>query len=93
MNLSPFLVLWALLAAVVLAMIAWRSSLARKEDDTLHVSVSDATPVQSQVSLAGKLEKIDKWGKLLTIVAIAYGVLLGAAYLWQFWTNSAISRG
>ena len=93
MNLSPFLVLWALLAAVVLLMMAWRQALARKENDTLHVSVADNAPVVEQTVLATKLEKIDKWGKLLTIIAIVYGAILGAAYLWQFWTSSAISRG
>jgi len=93
MSLTPFLVLWLLLACVVLAMIAWRSALARKEDDTLHVSVADRAPIAQQVSLAGKLEKIDKWGKTLTIAAVVYGAVIGAAYLWQFWNTSATTPG
>jgi hypothetical protein len=92
-NLGPFLYLWALLAVLVLAMIAWRQALARKEDDTLHVSVAENAPVSQQVTLAAKLEKIDKWGKMLTIIALGYGLLLGAVYLYQFWMSSAVTRG
>ena len=92
MNLTPLALLWGVLTAVVLILAAMRGKLARNENDTLHVSVADKA-VEEQVVLATKLEKIEKWGKLLTIIAVAYGVLLGAAYLWQFWNSSAISRG
>jgi len=36
-NLIPFIVLWSLLAASVIAMIVWRKMVANQEDDTIHV--------------------------------------------------------
>jgi len=86
MNLTPFLVVWIVLAVAVMVMIVWRKLVASHEDDNLHVldggGVQQAT---AQTVLAQKLDVIDKWGKLLTIIAVAYGVLLGLAYAYQGW--------
>jgi hypothetical protein len=87
-SLFPFFVFWVLLALSVLAMIAYRASVSRKEDDTLHVS-SSAAAIPEQVTIAARLEKIDKWGKTLTIVAVVYGLLLAALFLYQNWVQSA----
>jgi hypothetical protein len=81
-NLTPFLVLWMALSLVVVAMIVYRKLVARQEDDMLHVLHGSLTP---QIVVAHKLDVIDKWGKLLTVIAVVYGVLLGAAYIWQAW--------
>jgi hypothetical protein len=85
-NLFPFLVSWSILAAVVLAMIAWRKLVARHEDRFVHVSGS--APLSQQTKVAQKLDRIDKWGKTLTAVVIALGLLLVAAYFWQGWTRA-----
>jgi hypothetical protein len=80
-DLHPFLYLWIVLAAVVGVLFGWRQSVARKEDDTVHL-LHGAAPSQ-QVSLSQKLDQIDRWGKLATIVAVAYGVILGGLYIYQ----------
>ena len=87
-SLFPFFMFWAFLAVVIIAMIAYRAAVSRKEDDTLHVS-NTAAAIPEQVTLAAKLEKIDKWGKLLTIIAVVYGLLLAAVFLYQNWVQSA----
>ena len=64
-----FLILWVVLAVTVLALFVWRKTVARNEDDNLHVL--DGAAVQQtrqQAAVAQKLELIDKWGKILTIV-------------------------
>ena len=86
-NLVPYLVIWVVLAAVVIVLFAWRQAVARKEDDTVHVLGNDTSPEQNVV--AQKLEMIDKWGKLATLVAVVFGVLLGAAYIAQVWINTS----
>ena len=85
MNISliPFIVLWIVLAAVVLAMILWRQVVSRHEDENLHVM--DTGAVSHQVEIAHKLDVIDKWGKLLTIITVVYGLVLGALYLYRSW--------
>ena len=84
-HLIPFIVIWAILAVVVIVLIAWRKAVSVHEDDSLHVSQAGAS--QQQVGLAAKLDQIDKWGKMLTVVTVAYGVALAAIYVYQSWVS------
>jgi hypothetical protein len=81
MNLSlfPLLVVWMVLALGVLALFLWRQSVARGEDDSLHVMHGELT---EQTSLVQKLEKIDKWGKIMTVITVVLGLLIAAAYVY-----------
>jgi len=85
-NFTPLTVIWALLALVVLAMAGYRKSISGQEDETLHLG----DPVESthQVQVAHKLDVIDKWGKLLTVVVAVYGLLLAIAYTYQNWIRA-----
>ena len=84
-NFIPFLASWIVLAAGVIAMIAWRKVVTRQEDDSLHVLDSGAAT--HQVDVTHKLDVIDKWGKILTAVTVGYGLVLGALYLYQSWVE------
>ena len=68
MNLLPYFIAWAALAIVVLILALMRRQIAIREDDSLHIGTGEAALVTEQVQTAKKLESIDKWGKLLTIV-------------------------
>ena len=78
-NLMPFVLVWAALALSVLVLFGWRQSVARNEDDSLHVMHGALT---QQTSIAQKLEVIDKWGKILTVIAVVLGLLLAGAFIW-----------
>ena len=84
-DIRPFFAIWVVLAAVVIALLVWRQVVARNEDDTIHVSGGGAA---QQTVVATQLEKIDKWGKLLTIIAVVYGLIIAAIYGYQFWVSS-----
>ena len=85
----PFVILWVLLALTVLMLFVWRKSVSSKEDDNLHVlDGASAAKSAEQVVLAQKLDLIDKWGKIATIVTVVYGVILGALYVWQSWVQN-----
>ena len=86
LDLRPFFVLWIALATIVIALIVRRKMVAIHEDDTLHVL--DSGPVAEQVAIAHKLDQIDKWGKILTVIAVVFGLLVGAAYIYQVWMQS-----
>ena len=86
-DLRPFFALWIVLATLVIALIVWRKMVASHEDDTLHVL--QGAPIPQQHALAQKLELIDKWGKILTVIAVVFGLLVGAAYVYQVWVQSA----
>jgi uncharacterized membrane-anchored protein len=92
MNLMPFLILLGALAVTLLVLFAWRKTVARNEDDNLHVM--DGAAVQQtaqQAAVAQKLELIDKWGKILTLVTIIYGAIVGGLYMYQtFIQNSRV---
>ena len=64
-----------------------RKSVASNEDDSLHMMQGAA--VAKQVSIAHKLEVIDKWGKILTAVTVGFGLVLGAAYTYQNWVTAS----
>jgi hypothetical protein len=66
-----------MLALAVIVLLVWRKMVASKEDDQLHVLHGAVT---DQVSVASKLDAIDKWGKILTVVAVVLGLLIAAAY-------------
>ena len=77
-NFLPLLVVWIALALGVMALFLWRQTVARGEDDSLHVMHGALT---QQTSLAQKLDVIDKWGKILTVITVVFGLLLAAAYI------------
>ncbi|HEX3743499.1 MAG TPA: hypothetical protein VHW09_06205 [Bryobacteraceae bacterium] len=89
MNFLPLTILWSLLGVSVLALFIWRKAVSTKEDDSLHVL--DGASVEKsaqQAVVAQKLDLIDKWGKILTVVALLYGVILGGLYAWQVWVQN-----
>ena len=87
-NLLPLLVVWTVLALAVLAMFIWRRSVASSEDDTLHLMHGTLT---QQTTVAQKLDVIDKWGKILTVITVLFGLLIAAAYvLAQFSGRSSL---
>ena len=87
LDLRPFMVLWGVLAVAVLVLLAWRKSVAKNEDDSLHLSVGNAA--HQQTTIAQKLDQIDKWGKTLTVITVIYGLLLAAVYLYQGWMRAS----
>ncbi len=88
MNLLPLLVVWSVLVLGVLALFVWRQAVARNEDDSLHVMHGVIT---QQTSLAQKLDVLDKWGKIMTVVTVVVGLLIAAAYVYgQFAGRSSV---
>jgi hypothetical protein len=86
-NFTPFTVLLLLLSLAVLALAGYRKIVSVKDDETIHLA-GNLAAVNQQAVVAHKLEVIDKWGKLLTVIAVVYGLLLAAAFTWQTWLIS-----
>jgi len=83
-NLLPYAVFWGVLAIVVVCLIIYRRSVSIQEDDSIHL---EGNVPAEQATIAHKLEAIDRWGKTLTVVAVVYGVVLAAIYMYQIWNN------
>lgn len=89
MNLmNIWVILWLILGAIVALLALYRKLISSHEDDIVHVS-GETTALTKQESMAHKLETIDHWGKILTIVLAGYGLILGAWILYALWQQSA----
>ena len=88
-NLLPFTVLWMLLASIVVGLLLYRKWVAKDEDETLHLADCESGLRSQQVTVAHKLESIDRWGKVLTAIALVYGLVVGAGYLYQSWVAAS----
>lgn len=75
---SIWVILWICLALSVVGLALYRKMLASHDDDVVHVRPGVSRVVQ-------KLDKIDFWGKTLTLVLIVYGLMLAAWLLYQLW--------
>ena len=80
----PSIIVWGVVALGVIGLIIKRKMIASKEDDTLHVLHGTLT---EQSAVANQLEVIDKWGKILTTVAVVMGLLIAAAYVYESFFN------
>jgi len=93
MTIVPFAALWACLVVAVIGLAVYRRIIALREDDCIHVAAAEAGNILGQISIAHKLEVVDRWGKILTILAVSSGVVLGAAYLYYLWNQSMVPVG
>ncbi len=85
---SPFVVLWVALALVVIGLLVYRRFVAAGEDDLIHVSDEGGSAASHQMTVAHRLDQIDKWGKILTTLVVIYGVILGAVYVYRGWVSA-----
>jgi hypothetical protein len=88
MNLTPLVILWSILALAVLGLALYRKLVANHEDDLIHIGPGEEKLIPQQVQIAAKLEVVDRWGKTLTVIVAATGLLIAAAYLYLAWEAS-----
>ncbi|MEZ5400985.1 MAG: hypothetical protein R2729_15045 [Bryobacteraceae bacterium] len=88
MNLIPLVAIWAVMAVAVLALAVIRMMSASHEDDTIHLREGDAGVIRQQDAYASRIAWMDRWGKTLTIVTVAYGLVLVGVYFYQLWMES-----
>jgi hypothetical protein len=83
-----FVVTWICLGVATLTLALWRKLLSRNEDDLIHVEEWKEPLIPEQVNMAHKLDVIDRWGIMLTVLTTIVGLLLATAYLYQGWVGS-----
>ena len=90
-TLLPYAVIWAALALIVLGLAFYRRTVASHEDDCLHIRDDEASMLAQQGVLAHKLDMIDRWGKILTVVVAVYGGVLGVLFVYWSWVEKNAS--
>lgn len=83
MSFVLFVAIWCALAAMVLVLALARKILSLREDDLIHLGPGEEKMIPKQVETFSKIQRIDQWGKALTIFVAASGLLLGALYLYK----------
>ena len=86
---NPFVIFWIVLGVVVLALAVYRKAISRREDDIVHLAAGSASQLTNQASTAQRLQKVDFWGKTLTIVLAVYGFVLLAYFVYAEYINSS----
>ena len=90
MSFMPFaLVVWLAIASAVIGLAVYRKLIARNEDDSIHIGEGDRPRVAMQAAIAGRLDLVDKWGKALTVIAVALGAILAAITVYQTWIDTS----
>lgn len=89
-NLVAHMVVWAVLATIVVALALYRRRIYMKSDEIVHLMDAEAPLVAGQATAAQKLEKLDRWGKILTAVVILYAVGIAGYYLYKSFTDTSI---
>jgi hypothetical protein len=81
-------IVWAALTLFVITLAVVRKFTARNEDDLVHLSGAADAVISQQFQVANKLDKIDTWGKRLTVVDAVFGFVLVVVSLYFTWQNS-----
>lgn len=91
MNWILHISILSVVAVVVIVLLFIRKNVSGAEDDTIHIQDAEASLVNQQMAIARKLEAIDRWGKLFTLVLILYGLFLAGMYVYVGWVESSTS--
>ena len=81
-------IVWAALTLFVISLAIIRKFTARNEDDLVHLSGAADQVITQQLTVANRLDSIDHWGKLLTVVDVVFGFALFAITLYITWQHS-----
>ena len=87
MQISLYLIGWAVLAVAVLALAGYRLSLSHRETDVLHLASGEGGLISGQTELASRIKQVSRWGEVLTVVVVLYGLGLLAQYIYGLWTQ------
>ncbi len=85
---SPFFLILVVLVLAVVALALYRKMVANMEDDTVHLSAMESGAIHRQEEIAARLEKIDYWGKRITVVTGVYALIYAAYAVYRAWVDS-----
>ena len=89
----PYIASWAALTTVVVILAIYRRKLDLKVDVSLHVLDSEASSIPMQSEVAKRLAVVDRWGKILTVIAVLYLLGIAAAYIYGSFTDTSVRLG
>lgn len=89
LTLATLVSVWAGLFLIVATLAAVRKWVSRREDDTVHLAEGEVAMVRNQASVATILNRVDRWGKILTVIVLLYGLAIVARVVYMGWIESS----
>ena len=89
MNLTPIVLVWAVLGLATLGLALYRKLMTADEQDVVHLGPGEEREIPKQALLVKKLDVVDRWGKTLTVITVLVGLALAAGYLYNGWQDPA----
>jgi len=90
---APHIAVWAVLTTIVVILAIYRRRLDMRVDETIHVLDAEAGSIPQQEEVSKKLIVIDRWGKILTVVAVLYLLGIAAAYVYSSFNDTSVKLG
>jgi hypothetical protein len=87
MSDTVLVILWVALGLATLGLAGYRKLVTRGERDVLHLRESEKEEIPQQVALFSRLQRIDRWGKTLTVVTLVAGLGLAGMFLYRAWQD------
>jgi len=79
----PAFIVWSVMAAAVIGLALYRKFVAYyREDDLIHVGPGEEKLISQQVEVTKTLDKVDRFGEILTIITVVSGIILAVIYLY-----------
>jgi hypothetical protein len=82
-SFTPFWVGWAVVAMATITLMIYRAVIGANEDESLHIAGGGDRHVAEQQALFKKLGVVERWTKILILLTLVYGVVLGGSYLYH----------
>ena len=83
MSFTPFVIAWAVVALCTAMLVVWRTMLGFNEDDSLHLSAGAMKMDQEQAVKSHRIDAVEHWEKILTVVTLAYGAVLLGLFMYR----------
>jgi hypothetical protein len=83
MTFTALMVLFLVLVVATASLALYRKFVTMREDDYVHIAEGEEKLIPQQLEVAQKIAALDRWGEILTVVTAAYGLVIGALYLYQ----------
>jgi len=79
---------WAALTMLVLTLAIYRKVASRSEDAFVHLAEAEVSAIPRQATVAQRLDRIDSWGKTLTVVDVVFLAMLLGVVFYNAWQTS-----
>ena len=84
-KVMPWMILWAVSTTGVLVLFIWRVMVSRRERAGIFIVHGEEPDLEEQQKVTKSLDRIDRWGKSLTVVSVILLMVVGSMWALDVW--------